>query len=231
MKFETFKLKIKDMKKKIFSLVVLLIVGCVVIISCKEGPLDPPIKKFSITTSVINGIGGKIICPTEVVSGAVLEISTEADPGYVQKTIIVNGITSLMPNKNYTISSASDNYNIAVSFEKTTEWYVMNKTWNQDSIAIKNISSGKWSRYPSSDKDSVVFKTDHNYDIYRNSKHIGDGKWSLAEANVASPTTLNFGGTIWNILVDESSLKMWRDNVDGDTPGVLTSVEIKYTHH
>ncbi len=216
MKLGKFTLKIKDMKK-LFFLVVLLVVGLMFIVSCKEGPLDPPAQKFTITASVVNGIGGKIICPNEAVSGAVVEILTEADPGYTQKTITVNGVATPMTSKNYVISTnASTNYEVKVTFEKTLSWIFLQGSWVKDSVYIYEPKTPEdptlvWKYYsiPRAEADVVTFLPNGRFDVMVGS-FKGDGPWSVDETT--KPPTLNWGGA-WKVEnISSESFRIFKDN-------------------
>jgi hypothetical protein len=178
------------MKKIIFFLVILLIVGCV---ACIKDPIDP---KYIIEASA--GLGG-IISPSgriEVVSGDNLNFTLSPDPGFKADSITVNGVNSPLTGNTFDLSNITNDYKVEITFKKTLSWYAMQGAWNKDSVIIKE-DDGTWTHHLSSAKDSVFFLPTGRYNTYRNGKLIGDGNWSISELTV--PATFNYGGFIWRI--------------------------------
>lgn len=137
--------KIIDMKAKFFVCILLIVVGCI-FYNCKGG-LDeptPPVKKVTITAEA--GLGGKIIGPTsiEVAIGENVKILTEADPGFKQKVISINGVLFPLISSDYLIPKVSENIKAKAEFEITPWGMLMSGLWKQSGYMSKNKGETKW---------------------------------------------------------------------------------------
>jgi hypothetical protein len=220
MKFKICKpLKLDIMKKMIFSCILLFVVGCIMF-SCKGGGLnpDPPIAKKFMIVATVDGIGGKVIAPSDVAIGEKVEITVEPDFGYAPKAISINN-GSLLPlkTKNYLVtSSASSNLSIKVVFEKTTSWIFIQNSWIKDSVYIYEPKTPQdqtlvWKYYaiPTAEADVVTFLSNGRYSVIVGGAK-GDGPWSVDETT--NPPTLIWGQG-WKIEnISSESFRIYKDN-------------------
>ena len=170
-------------------------------------------KILSGPNGTINPLGS-----LQVDNGADLNLTLQPNPGFKVDTFKVNGNIIQLTGNNYLLANINKSYKIEVKYKRTLTWLLMNKSWNEDSVIIRE-TDGRWFHYVSLTKDSVLFLPTGRFNIYIKGLLVGDGNWSIAEN--AIPPTLSFGGN-WNLeKLDDVSL------IISDFFGVK---EI-YTHH
>ena len=193
-----------DMKKIILSFLgVLLIVG---FLACEKDSID----KYNIEAS--SGLGGMISPSGKIeVDGGTNKIFTiTPDAGYRGDFITVNGEKLPLTSNTYSLLNITKDYKIEVIYKKDLIFVLTQKPWVKDSVILRELN-GSWSRYASTDKDSIIFNPNGRFNIYRKGVLVGDGPWSINETT--NPPTINYGGK-WSInILNEASLDITKDGV------------------
>lgn len=179
------------MKTKItFSALLVILIIVLLGTSCEHDPIEST-KKYTIEVS--NNIGGTII-PSgtiEVNEGGSESFYLNPDPGFKPDSIKVNGIYIPLTDNKFSLSDVGENYKIAPVFNKTLSWYLIQKSWTEDSVFLKE-DNGPWVSYTT--KPWVnYYLPNGQIETYSYGELIGTGgSWSVTET--ADSAILNQDG-------------------------------------
>jgi len=185
------------MKKSLFFCILLTVVGCIALFSCKkEGSIDP--QKFTVTAIVKNGIGGEITpSVVEVTLGSGATFNFHEAPGYKKpESILVNGNKVLLSSSNYTLSKVETNSTIEAEFPITPLGILMQKPWKLVKNEKRNIGE-EWNNDPLRDEEIITFGANSKYQLKSKGVLVGDGVYSLSYDNMS----LTIGGSDYKIVV------------------------------
>ena len=198
-----------NIKKGEMKRIILLLLGILLMVefpACKKDPID----KYTIEAS--SGLGG-VISPSgkiEVTGGTNTVFTLTPDVGFKGDFITVNGIKLSLTDNNYNLLNVTKDYKIEVMFKKDLLFVLTQNPWVKDSVILRELN-GSWSRYASTDKDSVIFNPNGRFNIYRKGVLVGDGPWSINETT--NPPTLNYGGGWIISILNETFLDIIKDDV------------------
>lgn len=173
------KSKIKNlntMKRKILLIVSFLVV-LVLFIGCKEilvepDPVIPPVEITKYTIKIaVDGVGGTVtpLGTKEVVKGSNFDISVSKDLGY-KSYVKVNGVSTPLTSDTYNIYGVDTNYELTFSFEKTPQWYLVQKPWKsyswQSGLASNFTKGWEVTKYLTGSDVTMTYFTKDRYKVY-----------------------------------------------------------------
>jgi len=192
------KIKKRDMKKLLFLIIPLILVG---LIACEDRYANDPTCTYKATA----GVGGEIKPSSgKAANGAIVPFTVTEDVGYEVDSVTVNGVVVELTNLSYRLKvEDSDYYDINVTFRKTLLLPLIAHPWELVTWYRKDVGAPDtdWKKL-NPDIYTLTFSDDGKYNKkYTDGTGLDIGYLLKGDSLILGPNHLGNDGVRTKILV------------------------------